>query len=73
MAKPIRTIKIVSDGTAVGTHIYDENTGVEIFGISYMNIEFIPGNPVVAHLDFVIPEVDTVAEVHDERHDSEDE
>lgn len=55
-------LKIVSDGTAMGTHVYAGN--IEIEGIS--KIEFLPILPmgvIEVKLTFKVVELDVVAEL----------
>jgi hypothetical protein len=57
-------LKIVSDGTALGTHVFSENT--KITGIA--RIEILPIEPhglVNAVLTFLAVEIDLVAELKD--------
>jgi len=55
-------ILIISDGTAIGTHVHAG--GIELDGISKIEILPIkPMNIVTARITFIMPQLDIVAEL----------
>jgi len=58
-------IKIISDGTSIGTHVHAGGTEITgITGIEILPIE--PGGVVMARITFQMPKLDIVAELKEE-------
>jgi hypothetical protein len=59
-----KKLRIVSDGTAIGTHVFDADGKPITAPISRITWDVLPGGIAVARVEF-FAEVDVVGEVRD--------
>lgn len=61
----MKNVRVVSDGTPLGTHIYDTNGNDIAASLMITHIEWShsPGEYAKLHLEILTPEIDAVGEM----------